>query len=174
MRYTLKAPCPLCKNEIDYTYQIEDIPYFSEILITTALCDCGFRHTDTIITSEGEPTRWKMHITSSDDHATRVIRSSSGVIEIPELGVTIEPGPVCEGFVSNVEGVLWRVMEAVESVLSWAEGEDLTRALEVQKKIEAAIEGNIPFTLVLEDPCGNSAIISKNAEKERYIPSENA
>ncbi|MDD1675610.1 MAG: ZPR1 zinc finger domain-containing protein [Methanomicrobiales archaeon] len=175
MRYTLRAPCPLCKKDIEYTYETEDIPYFSEILITTALCDCGFRHVDTLITGGGEPTRWKMPISSADDLAIRVIRSTSAVIKIPELGVTVEPGPACEGFISNVEGVLWRVMEAVEYVRSWSEGEDLARAIEIGKKIREALAGDLSFTLVLEDPCGNSAIIDKNAEKEGYdVPPEEA
>jgi zinc finger protein len=172
LRYILRAPCPLCKKEIEYTYQTEDIPYFPEILISSALCDCGFRHTDSLITGEGAPVRWKVAVTSSDDLSIRVVRSTGGIINIPELGVTVEPGPACEGFVSNVEGVLWRVMEAVESVLSWAEGEDLTRAQEIQKKIHQALEGSVPFTLVLEDPCGNSAILSKSAIKETYEPEE--
>jgi zinc finger protein len=172
LRYTLRAPCPLCKKEIEYTYQTEDIPYFPEILISSALCDCGFRHTDTMITEEGEPVRWKIAVNAPEDLAIRVVRSTSGIINIPELGVTVEPGPACEGFVSNVEGVLWRVMEAVESVISWAEGEDMSRAQEIQKKIQQAIEGDIPFTLVLEDPCGNSAILSKEATREPYNPEE--
>jgi zinc finger protein len=172
LRYTLRAPCPLCKTEIEYTYQTEDIPYFPEILISSALCNCGFRHTDTMITGGGEPARWKVAVNSSDDLAIRVVRSTSGIINIPELGVTIEPGPACEGFVSNVEGVLCRVMEAVESVISWAEGDDLARAWEIQKKIHQAMEGGAPFTLVIEDPCGNSAILSKSATREDYTPED--
>lgn len=172
MRYTLKAPCPLCKKEIEYTYQTEDIPYFPEILITSGLCDCGFRHTDTMITGGGEPVRWKVMVDTPEDLSIRVVRSTSGIISIPELGVVIEPGPACEGFVSNVEGVLWRVMEAVEGVISWAEGEDLSRAREIQKRIQQSIEGELPFTLVIEDPCGNSAILSRNAIKEPYKPEE--
>jgi zinc finger protein len=162
----------LCKEEIEYTYQTEDIPYFPEILISSALCDCGFRHTDTMITGGGEPVRWKVGVNSAEDLGIRVVRSTSGIINIPELGVTIEPGPVCEGFVSNVEGVLWRVMEAVESVISWAEGKDLTRAREIQSKIHQALEGEVPFTLVIEDPCGNSAILARHAIRETYQPEE--
>jgi zinc finger protein len=127
-----------------------------------------------MITGEGEPVRWKVPISSSEDLSIRVVRSTSGIIDIPELGVTVEPGPACEGFVSNVEGILSRVMEAVESVISWAEGDDLARALEVRKKIFQAMEGDLPFTLVIEDPCGNSAILDTSAAKERYEPEEDS
>jgi zinc finger protein len=125
-----------------------------------------------MITGAGEPARWSVGVNGAEDLAIRVVRSTAGIISIPELGVTIEPGPACEGFVSNVEGVLWRVMEAVESVISWADGEDLSRAQEIQKTIQRALEGSVPFTLVLEDPCGNSAILSKGATKEHYEPEE--
>jgi zinc finger protein len=32
--------------------------------------------------------------------------------------------------------------------------------------------GTFPLTLILEDPCGNSGIISEKAEKEAYVPEE--
>jgi zinc finger protein len=125
-----------------------------------------------MITGGGEPVRWKVEVHSPEDLAIRVVRSTGGILRIPEIGVTIEPGPACEGFVSNVEGVLWRVMEAVESVLSWAEGEDLTRAREIQEMIYRALDAAVPFTLILEDPCGNSAILSTRATQERFEPEE--
>jgi len=84
---------------------------------------------------------------------------------IPELGVEIDPGPACEGFVSNVEGVLARIDDVLAGVLTWAEGEERENAIALRTRIELAREGSLPFTLSIEDPTGNSAIVSEKARK---------
>jgi len=86
-------------------------------------------------------------------------------IAIPELGVEIDPGPACTGFITNVEGVLDRIHQVVEATCRWNEGEAKEKACELLERIARAREGNLAFTLVLDDPTGNSAIISEKAEK---------
>ena len=99
-----------------------------------------------------------------------VAASASGAIRIPELGVEIDPGPACEGFVSNIEGVLDRIEDVVTGVLTWAEGEERENALALRERIALAREGSVPFTLIIEDPTGNSAIVSPKAEKSPLPP----
>ena len=100
------------------------------------------------------------------DLTTRVARSTTGRIEIPELGLVVEPGTACEGFVTNIEGILYRFEQAVETVLANPESEDeRAAALRVMEAIAAAREVAFPFTLILEDPAGNSALVGEKAEK---------
>lgn len=165
MRRVVRAPCPVCNNEIEYLYQTEEIPYFSEILLMSANCECGYRLVDTMILEENEPARWTLRVEEEADLESRVIRSTRGIIEIPELGVLAEPGPICEAFITNVEGVLERVERVVDSVLTWAEGEERENALALKGRIEDCRAVRMPFTLIIEDPEGNSAIISPKAEK---------
>jgi zinc finger protein len=157
--------CPYCEREIQYLYQTENIPYFSDILIVSGRCECGYRHADTLILGEAEPARWEIRVEGPEDLNARVVRSASGTLRIPELGVEIDPGPACEGFVSNVEGVLGRIDDVVAGVLTWAEGEERENALVLRTRIELAREGSLPFTLSIEDPTGNSAIVSGKARK---------
>ncbi|KAF5028829.1 ZPR1 zinc-finger domain protein [anaerobic digester metagenome] len=100
------------------------------------------------------------------DLAIRVARSTTGKIEIPELGLAVEPGTACEGFVTNIEGVLSRFEQAVETILANPESEDeRAAALRMVETIAAAREVAFPFTVILEDPAGNSALVSEKAEK---------
>jgi zinc finger protein len=161
----VQGRCPYCEREIQYLYQTENIPYFSEILIVSARCECGYRHADTMVLAGGEPARWEIHVDAPGDLNVRVVRSASARVEIPELGVEIDPGPACEGFVSNVEGVVERIDDVVSGVLTWAEGEERENALVLRRRIELAREGSMPFTLTIEDPTGNSAIVSEKAKK---------
>ncbi len=167
MRTVVPGPCPSCSNEIEYRYQTEDIPYFSEILIVSANCpSCGYRYVDTQLLRDAEPSRYEFSVSAAEDLAVRVVRSMSGTVRIPELGVEIEPGPACDGFVTNVEGVLNRIENVVEGALLWAEGGERENAERLLELIARARAGTLPFTLILDDPRGNSAIVSEKAHKK--------
>ena len=167
MRTVIPGPCPSCSNEIEYRYQTEDIPYFSEILIVSANCSsCGYRYVDTQLLRDAEPSRYEFSVSAAEDLAVRVVRSMSGTVRIPELGVEIEPGPACDGFVTNVEGVLDRIENVVKGTLLWAEGGERENAGRLLELIARARAGTLPFTLILDDPRGNSAIVSEKAHKK--------
>jgi zinc finger protein len=129
-----------------------------------------------MILSESEPVGYSCPIEGIDDLSIRVVRSSRGMVDIPELGVRIEPGPACEGFITNVEGVIARVDGVLEGVLTWAEGEEREKAEELRASIAEIRAGTMPVTLIIEDPSGNSAIISEKAMKTmiRDCEGENA
>jgi len=170
VRRVIVAPCPYCSSEIEYLYQTEEIPYFSDILLTTAICNsCGFRSVDVMVLGEGEPVRYEFSVSEPKDLETRVVRSTTGLLEIPELGILVEPGPACEGFITNVEGVLQRFEEVMDRILSWAEGEERDNALALREKIREAREGQVPFTLIVQDADGNSAIIHPAAVKSAPV-----
>ncbi len=169
MRQVVPGPCPSCGAEIEYCYQTEDIPYFYGILIISASCRaCGYRLADIQLLKNAEPSRWEVSVDSPDDLNIRVVRSMNGIITIPELGVRVDPGPACEGFVSNVEGVLNRVEKVIDSVISWADDEEERgRAASLKGQIALVKEGALPITLRIDDPTGNSAIL---ADKARIYP----
>lgn len=167
MRTIVPGPCPSCSNEIEYLYQTENIPYFSEILIISANCPtCGYRYVNTQLLKSAEPSRYEFSISAAEDLSTRVVRSMGGTVKIPELGVQIDPGPACQGFVTNVEGVLDRIEDVVQSALLWTEDEEKKNAHVLLERIAQARSGTFPFTLILDDPSGNSAIVSKKAKKK--------
>ena len=171
MRTVVPGPCPCCNTETEYIYQTENIPYFSDILIISALCSsCGYKYVDTQLLMDKEPVRYEVRIDSGEDLSIRIVRSMSASLEIPELGVRIDPGPACQGFVSNVEGVLDRIEQILKGALTWSEDEERATARILLERIEGVKCGEIPVTLVLEDRCGNSAIISDKAIKGPYLP----
>jgi zinc finger protein len=169
VREVVPGPCPVCATEIEYLYQTEDIPYFSELLIISCRCpSCGYRFVDTQLLKNAEPSRWELAITTPDDMKIRVVRSMNGVVMIPELGVRVDPGPACEGFVSNVEGVLDRVEQVVSNLVHWADSTaEREQAWCILEKISEIKEGRLPATLVIDDLTGNSAIISEKAQVSR-------
>ncbi len=154
--------CPVCNRVgLEITFNIHNIPYFDEVMESMAKChSCGYRHVDVLILGEKEPVRYTLRIDSDEDMSARVVRSSHSVVEISELGVTITPGPDAEGYISNTEGVLKRIEDVIVM------HPESKKSKELLGKIKRAKEGKEVLHLKIEDPTGNSVIISKKALKE--------
>jgi zinc finger protein len=171
------SPCPRCheRGGLHLFSTTLDVPYFGEGLETTLRCDrCGFRHADFMILSQKDPVRLEFRALDPEDLMVRVIRSNSGTIRIPELGFTAEPTPLSESFVSNVEGVLDRAKEILLTALSF-HGEDPGKAALLHGYLatwEECVNGRQPFSLVIDDPFGNSAIVSERVERRALTEDE--
>ena len=73
------------------------------------------------------------------------------------------------GFVSNIEGILNRVKYQVENARDTAEDdEDKKKAKNLLKKLLRIMWGQEKQKIIIEDPSGNSAIISDKAIKSRF------
>jgi zinc finger protein len=161
----VKTSCPVCRAEVPVVTKVENIPYFGEVMLTSVSCECGFKHADYIILGVKEPVRYVLQVNPSTLFS-RVIRSTSGTIRIPELGVDIEPGPASQAFITNVEGVFYRIKSVLEMVTRWGEEDKTKKAKELLNTIEEILAGRMKATLIIEDPFGNSAIIGDRVERE--------
>ncbi|MFX0096657.1 MAG: ZPR1 zinc finger domain-containing protein [Candidatus Hodarchaeota archaeon] len=160
--------CPVCKqNKLVYFTDQVNIPHFGSVLITTMRCPgCLFKQNNILILDAKEPSRYSVKVDGAPDLAIKVIRSSSGAIRIPEFGISMEPGTVAQGFISNIEGILHRFKDAIEMAKRWSEESSKTRrATLLANIIDEAIEGKRTFTLIVEDPLGNSAIVAEDPSR---------
>ena len=162
--------CPICKStkSLDVTTKAQKIPYFGEILESTYICNkCGYKHSDTICIDQKEPVKYTI-ILNKEKLNVRVVKSQSASLSLPELGLKVEPGPLSQGYVSNVEGLLKRFEKAVKIALSWTEDDEgQKRALELLNEIERVKTGDKEVTLILEDPFGHSIIMDGDAVKSK-------
>jgi zinc finger protein len=167
-----RSICPLCSKQLVTNWVQDNIPFFGEVMYITSQCDCGFRYSDTLIMTQRNPVHYEIKIKNPVDLCARVVRSTSGTIRIPEIGIDIEPGPASESFVSNIEGVLDRVEEILQNVMLWDEKEKTGRAKELLSIIEKIKAGEYEITFIIEDPLGNSAIIAENATSRELTDDE--
>jgi len=136
------------------------------VLLSVAACqNCGYRHTDVTTLTAKEPIALSVKINSTEDLNIRVVKSGTATVHIPEFGATITPGPYSEGYISNVEGVLGKIEDALTFMLSSAKGKKLLRGESMLMKIRAVREQRPNFTFVLKDPFGNSALVSSKTGK---------
>jgi zinc finger protein len=163
--FETRISCPLCHEDLAINWQKDNIPYFGEIMYISAKCQCSFRFADTLSLSSKEPIRYEISVETQEDLDARVIRSTSGTIRIPDMGVTIEPGMASESYITNIEGVLHRVRSVLMTASRWVQEEEdkFSRSQELLCMLEEVIAGKKKILIIIEDPFGNSAIISKKA-----------
>jgi len=165
-------PCPTCKtNSLQLTESVENVDYFGPVLLTIISCStCGCRDTDVALTSVKEPSVMRAQITSDKDLTMKIVKSSSATIRVPELGVTITPRTSAQGFITNVEGILDRIQEALEGTVPSLSQKRRRRARSVLAKLKKAREGKLSFVVELKDPLGNSAIVGSDMAKIKTRP----
>ena len=169
-----RLKCPVCGNNSLNVVLIENkIPYFGKVVISSSVCEiCGYKLNDVFSVETREPLEYKLFVESEEDLMARVVKSSSATVIIPELGLKIEPGPLSQGYVSNVEGVLRRIEDVFRGQLAVLEGKKKEKMKNLLGKLEKMIEGKKKFILVIKDPLGNSAIISQKAKKRKLTKKE--
>jgi len=168
----LKAqPCPVClKKTLTLMEADMDVPYFGKVFLFSMKCedkDCDFYKADVEFEKPQNPTKYTFEITSEKDMNIRFIKSSAATVKIPHI-VTISPGPDAEGYVSNIEGLLQRVKKIIEQTRDEAEdNSDRKKAKNMLKKLQNVMWGREKLKIIVEDPTGNSAIISDKAKKTK-------
>lgn len=178
VRTLIDATCPACSRPgLEYNAEQVDLPYLGESLETMVRCHgCGYRHTDFILTETRDPTRFTHPITEEADMSVRVVRSSSGTIRIPELGILIEPGLASEAFITNIEGIIVRIEAVLNQLLNDADVEETREKVRALQSTMAAMRTGAaePATLIIDDPLGNSAILGERATSEPIAEAEAA
>ena len=104
-------------------------------------------------------------MSSEDDLNIKIVKSGEAVLKIPHI-ITVEPGPVSEGYITNVEGVIERVKKMIQSSVEGEEDESLRKkAKNMIKKLNKVVLGRETLKIIIEDQSGHSAIISDKAVK---------
>jgi zinc finger protein len=165
----MRERCPVCdKDTLETNFREENIEYFGRMLLISSYCSsCGYRHNDVLLVDQKEPVKITFVASGEEDLKVRVIRSSHASIMIPEIGVSIDPVTYGESFVSNVEGLLLRIINVMSQLLRDSSENERKEILERLKKIGKMRNGLERLTIIINDPSGNSAIISDRAKIER-------
>jgi zinc finger protein len=161
--------CPMCgKKTLTLSEADLEVPFFGTIFVFSMKCtNCHYFKADVEASKPQEPCKCTLEVSDKKDLNARVIRSSEGTVKIPHIG-SIEPGPAANGFVTNVEGVLERFKKQIESLRDTAEDNaDKKKAKNMLKKLQKVMWGSEKIKLIIEDPTGNSAIISDKSKREK-------
>jgi zinc finger protein len=146
-----------------------DVPFFGKTFIFGMDCsNCNYHKSDVESAEENhEPAKYTLEISSEEDMKIRIIKSSNATVKIPHIG-NIEPGEAANGYITNVEGILQRMKKQIEVLRDDSEDEeDRKKAKNMLKKLLRVMWGQEKLKMIIEDPTGNSAIISDKAIKSK-------
>ena len=184
----IDIPCPICKEDgqLRMVANVDEIPYFGEHTQVTVLCHaCGWRQTDFIPAEGKKAGAWSLTVDSTQKLRSRVVRSFSCTVRIPELELEVMPGTNSTGYVSNIEGVLNRFVDIINMVrrdverdiASNSNDEDsdhlnsLTTLDSLLKSIQQAGDESV-FTVEFLDPHGHSMILDDDASERELTAKE--
>ena len=174
--YQFPASCPGCMHPCTTNMQMVDIPHFRQVVIMNTSCDdCGYKSND--VKTGGEiPEKGRkvtVRVLKPEDLARDILKSESCALECPELSLSVNPGTLGGRF-TTVEGLLVQVRDDLhgqifESAADAGESarnndslssSDKTRWEEFFKSLNAAINGEKEFTIILADPLAASYVQS--------------
>jgi len=167
--------CPVClKKTLTLTEDETDIPFFGKTYIFSMKCEsCDFHKSDIEAADMKDPCQVTFTVEKEADMNVRVVKSSEATIRIPQLKMSVTPGPASDGYVSNIEGVISRFEKVIEDERDNTEEDDVRKtAKNLLKKIRKVKWGEMPVKIIIEDPSGNSAIISDRAVVEKLKKSK--
>jgi zinc finger protein len=165
-----KQKCPFCfKDTLTLIEDETEVPYFGKVFIFSMECSsCEARQADIEAAEPKEPSKFTFTVESEKDLEIRVVKSSAATIKVPQMRITVTPGPASEGYISNIEGLLNRFEEVIEKAKeSTDDNDEKKKAKNLLKKLRKVKYGDIPLKIIIEDPTGNSAIISDKAKIEK-------
>lgn len=150
----IKVECPTCGKEAELREIVYELPSVGRTLLVSLSCPhCGYRKSDIVPLQVRRRRRIYYRVERIEDLNARVVRSSVASIEIPELGISITPGLAGQFTVTNVEGILRLVQDAVKSI------EILVGTTSsFTDVIERLIKEGGKFTVIIDDPWGISTV----------------
>jgi len=156
--------CPSCKNGlITIEKSIYDSQDGDKLLILKFECnECNFSKNDIVpMATKMIPGIITLKVKNERDLRSKIYRSPTGKLEIPELELLVEPGPRADFYFTNVEGILIRFEKAVRIYKNTLEVTDpqYKEIEEILDDLSKAMKGKLEFILKITDPVGGSYII---------------
>lgn len=161
-----REACPSCGAPGENRMKLTTIPHFKEVVIMAFVCaSCGYKSTEVKPGGGVEPrgARTSLTVTRRSDLSRDVLKSEAATVEVPELELELAAGTLGGRF-TTVEGLLVAIKEQLTAANPFAVGD--SAAAETRSafaawlgRLDAALAAERPaFTLVLDDPTGNSYV----------------
>jgi zinc finger protein len=183
--YELPAECPACAQSCTVNMKKTKIPHFKDVIIMATVCEhCGYRTSD--VKTGGEVPekgrRITLQVKSKEDLSRDILKSETCALKSPTLGLEVQSGTLGGRF-TTVEGLLSSVRDQLHGQVfdtdgDLAGGDSMTSDTKSQwdgffDKINKAINAEIEFEVMLEDPLANSFVQSLKDEGDEQITTEN-
>jgi len=164
--------CVFCgKDTLTLMEDEVDVAFFGKVFIFSMNCankECNYSKSDLEAAEIKEACKLTFNVESAEDLKVRVVKGSNATVKVTGLKMSVRPGPASNGYISNIEGVLNRFKKIIERVRDNSDdSKERKSAKNLLKKLWKVECGDLPLKIVIEDPTGNSSIISERAVIEK-------
>ncbi|GKT23767.1 Zinc finger protein ZPR1 [Aduncisulcus paluster] len=155
------------------------VPGFKEVLLSSFYCPhCNFSNQtiESLEDIQDKGVHYSVKISEPIDLLRHVVKGDFATITIPEIGLEM-PKEAQKGSLSNVEGILGAAAEGLgqlQPVRHIQQPEVAKKIDELIAKIHDLTDLKSPFTVILDDPSGNSFVenLVLDDETVKKIPNE--
>lgn len=169
--YTIAAECPGCSKTCSVNMKKVNIPHFKEVILWGTSCEhCGYR-TSEVKTGGAVPEKGRkitLKVENTVDLNRDILKSDTCALHSDELEVTVQPGTLGGRF-TTVEGLLTEIRDQLHGQIfdvddATGSGGDSMVASDKEKwnrffaRLDSAINGDMKFSITLQDPLGNSYV----------------
>eukprot|EP00640_Fibrocapsa_japonica_P002029 CAMPEP_0113942456 /NCGR_PEP_ID=MMETSP1339-20121228/8169_1 /TAXON_ID=94617 /ORGANISM="Fibrocapsa japonica" /LENGTH=526 /DNA_ID=CAMNT_0000946943 /DNA_START=73 /DNA_END=1653 /DNA_ORIENTATION=+ /assembly_acc=CAM_ASM_000762 len=165
----IESLCMNCEKNGITRLLLTKVPYFRELILMSFYCDeCGFQNNEVQFGGEIQEKGCKhtVTLTKPEDLNRQVIKSDFATITFPELDFEI-PAKTQRGEITTVEGILSTAAKHLGQEQAYrmeVAPEVGMQVAEVIAKLARYASGDcLPFTLILDDPAGNSFVENPQA-----------
>ncbi|XP_038833020.1 zinc finger protein ZPR1 isoform X3 [Salvelinus namaycush] len=159
----IESLCMNCYQNGMTRILLTKIPFFKEVIVSSFTCpNCSWSNTE--IQSAGriqdQGITYTLNVKSKQDMNREVVKADSATTRIPELDFEIPPYTQ-KGSLSTIEGLLDRAVAGLEQdqpLRNETAPEVAVKISEFIDKLKKLKEGESGFTLVIDDPSGNSFV----------------
>lgn len=167
----IESLCMNCYRNGMTRLLLTKIPFFREIIVSSFSCEhCGWDNTE--IQSAGriqdQGVRYALTVRSSEDMNREVVKTDSATTRIPELDFEI-PAFSQKGALTTVEGLINRAISGLEQDQPTRRANEDAIAERIDEFIFRLKELKLmdsPFTLIIDDPSGNSFVENPHAPQK--------
>ncbi|KAF9351161.1 nucleolar zinc-finger protein [Mortierella sp. AD094] len=164
----IESLCMNCHENGMTRLLLTRVPHFREVVIMAFDCPhCGFRSNElqqaNAIAMGGAIYTCK--ISTKADLNRQLVKTDTAVVKLPDIDFEI---PAQRGHLTTIEGLLQTAVDDLESgqpVRKYMDEALYQQIDNIIKKLQEFIENKAPFTVILDDPAGNSYIESLDAPK---------
>ncbi|KAJ8925894.1 hypothetical protein NQ315_009746 [Exocentrus adspersus] len=168
--------CPNCGSPCKTNMKLTNIPHFKEVVIMATICDtCGHKTNEVKSGSGIEPKglRIEIDVNSRDDFSRDVLKSETCSLKIPQLQLEVGPHALGGRF-TTVEGLIQAIKEQLYdpqncNLYMFGDSQGPKSKLKFEEfiqKFDVILDGNLPITIVLDDPAGNSYVQSMRDDEQ--------
>ncbi|KAF9328810.1 hypothetical protein BGZ91_000821 [Linnemannia elongata] len=162
----IESLCMNCHENGTTRLLLTRVPHFREVILMAFDCPhCGHRSNElqqaNAIAVGG--AIYTCQISNKADLNRQLVKTDTATVKIPEIDFEI---PAQRGQLTTIEGLLTNVIDDLESDQPVRKHMDEALYLQIKhiiEKLQDCVDGKTPFTVILDDPAGNSYIESLDA-----------